>query len=95
MCGAVTAYLFDYLLGIDQPKDSSNYDNLVIAPVLPSILNFAEGYRTLSCGKVSVKWEKEDTAVKFCITLPQGVTAQFHYGDVEKELYQTENIFCI
>ena len=95
MFGAVTAYLFDYILGIDQPKDSSNYDSLVIAPVVPSILQFAEGYRTLSCGKVSVKWEKEDTAVKFCITLPQGVTAQFRYGDVEKELQSTENVLYI
>ena len=95
MFGAVVAYLFDHILGIDQPKDSSGYDTLTIAPVIPDVLQFAEGYRTLPCGQVGVKWEKADNAVKFCITLPQGVTARFRYGDAEQELHDAENVFCI
>jgi len=94
MFGAVTAYLFDYILGIGQEPDGSGYENIVIAPKIPADLHFAEGYRTLFCGKVSVRWEKTEDTVKFTVSLPEGVKAKFVYNGVEKEL-QGECIFHI
>lgn len=94
MFGAVCAYLFDFILGIGQEADSCAYENIVIAPVVCAGLSLAEGYRTLPCGKVSVKWEKQDEAVKFTVHLPEGVWARFRYNGVEKVL-NGESIFYI
>ena len=89
MFGAITAYLFDHILGIQQLQDSCGYDKIMIRPFVPENLSFAEGYRTLPCGQVSVKWQREEGRICFDIVVPQPAT--FHFGGCEKELGAGEN----
>lgn len=84
MFGAITAYLFDCILGIGQTEDSCGYEKLVIQPFVPEKMSFAQGHRTLPGGKVSVKWEKAGDKIRFQIETSQ--TAAFRFGGEEKIL---------
>lgn len=79
MYGAVTRQLFTRFLGIRQPDSGCGYHALVIAPVIPDGLNFAEGYLTLPCGKVAAAWTRKDNAIELQIEIPAGTSAQLHW----------------
>ncbi len=86
MFGAVTAYLFDYLLGIRQEKKSGGYENIIIEPVLVAKLNCVSGKRTLPKGEVTVSYTKSNEKVIFTVNIPKGVHAIFRYKDGNTEL---------
>ena len=90
MFGAVTAYIFDYILGI-RPVSTASGSNIVIAPVLCEQLTDVSGKRTLPTGEISVSYKKCDTRVDFCITVPAGVTAKFILNETEATLSSGEN----
>ena len=58
MFGAVTKYLFMYLLGIRQPDDSAGYEKVVVSPRFVEGMNRAKGHITTVNGKISVEYEK-------------------------------------
>ena len=93
MFGAVTAYLFDFILGIRQDADSLGYEKLVIAPFVPKGLAHADGYRMLPCGKVKVEWQQQGEMVEFMIEVPK--EAVFRYQGVERLLVAGVNNFNI
>ena len=80
MFGAVTRYLFRYLLGINQEKNSGGFGKLVIAPKLVAGLNRAEGHVGTPSGRVGVKFEKKNGNVKFDLEIPAGVEAVLVYN---------------
>ena len=94
MFGAVTRYLFRYILGIQQTKDSVGYENLRIAPC-PGGIECATGSLLLPCGRVSVSFEQQKDAVSFAITLPEGKTAAFVWGKHDRLLQGGENRFIV
>lgn len=77
MFGAVTAYLYDYFLGIRAKEGCAGYSEIVISPVLVNQINSLEGYRTLKSGKVSVAYQKRENTVEFDITIPENVPSKF------------------
>ena len=91
MFGAVTAYLFDYLLGI-RPV-SAGYQSIVIAPVMTEKLNRVSGHRTLPAGAVSVSYEKHGDRADFVITIPENLTATFSLAGEKYDLHPGENRF--
>lgn len=91
MFGAVSAYLFDYLLGIRQETEIAGYSEIVIAPVLGKTLNRLSGKRVLPQGEVSVSYEKNGGQVDFVITLPDNLPAVFRFGGHELKLHAGEN----
>lgn len=91
MFGAVTAYLYDYLLGLRQKDGSSGFDDLIIAPVLVDEINHLSGKRVLPKGEVSVSYEKKDEKVYFTITIPEGQNAEFILGETKISLSSREN----
>ena len=91
MFGAVTAYLYDYLLGLRQKEGSAGYDDLIIAPVLVDEINHLSGKRVLPKGEVSVSYEKKDEKVYFTITIPNGQNAEFIWGETKISLLPGEN----
>ncbi len=95
MFGAVTAYLFDCLLGIKQVDGGVAYRELVIEPVLVEKLSRASGSRVLPAGEISVAYEKKDGGVEFVIVIPEGVTAKFKLGELECPLEVGENRFRV
>lgn len=91
MFGAVTAYLFDYILGIQAPAGTAGYESVVIAPEMVSMLNRVRGYRELPTGRVSVSYEKHGGTADFTITIPENLSAVFKLAGHIYELQPGEN----
>lgn len=80
MFGAVTAYLYDYLLGIRAKKGCAGYSEIVIAPVIVDGINRIKGHRTLKNGEVSVAYSKDGGEIEFEIRIPENQIAEFVFG---------------
>ena len=93
MFGAVTAYLYDYLLGIRAKDGSAAYSEITVSPVIVDDVDKAEGYRTFRTGKVSVAYVKADNKVTFSICIPKNQPAEFVFGDKKIKLNAGENKF--
>ena len=78
MFGAVTKYLFTFLLGMGQ--EGAGYKKLRIQPRLVQGLDYAEGHITTVRGRVGVRLVKSDGGVSFRIEIPEGVEAVFICG---------------
>ena len=90
MFGAATRYLFSFILGITQEKNSAGYEHILIAPQIPDGLNYASGHITTVRGKISVTFKRTESEADFYVTVPQ--RARFTYGsDCEFELRDGEN----
>lgn len=90
MFGAVTRYLFSFILGITQEKNSAGYEKNVIAPQIPDGLNRASGHITTVRGEIAVSFVRTEREMDFYVTVPQ--KAWFTYGsDCEYELWEGEN----
>ena len=90
MFGAATRYLFSFILGITQEKNSAGYEHILIAPQIPDGLNYASGHITTVRGKISVTFKRTESEADFYVTVPQ--RARFTYGsDCEFELRYGEN----
>ena len=90
MFGAVTRYLFSFILGITQEKNSAGYEKIVIAPQIPDGLNRASGHITTVRGEIAISFIRTEREMDFYVTVPQ--KAWFTYGsDCEYELWEGEN----
>lgn len=93
MFGAVTRYLFYYLLGIKQEEGATGFERIVIKPVMPEGLDFATGHIVTKYGKISVAWQKQKNAVLFTIEVPATIQARFVCKGKELQLETGINSF--
>ena len=91
MFGAVVAYLFQYLLGIGQEKETAGYESLVINPQAVHRFGRMSGSMTTSKGVVSVGYEQSKDKVNFKIIIPQNTKAVLMFDDKEYTLACGEN----
>ncbi len=71
MFGAVTRYLFEYILGIRQKDTSVRFEEILIAPCCMDVIPEAKGHITTEFGVVSVAYNNEHITVE----VPSGVKA--------------------
>lgn len=95
MFGALTRYLFTYLLGITQSADSAGFEKIVIKPCLVNGMNKASGYITTEAGRISVSYEKTGDSVDFTVVIPENKTAEFECGEYKATLTAGENKFAM
>lgn len=95
MFGAVVAYLFEYLLGIQQKPGTVGYRSLVIEPRAMDSFNRMSGSMKTPNGTVAVSYEKEADTVKFKILIPEKTTAILRYAGEEFVLNEGENILVV
>ena len=81
MFGAVTACLFENILGIKQTQTSCGYDDVIFAPAVIKELEFARGHITTVKGDISVEYKKEGDSVLFTVKIPANVKATLVYND--------------
>ena len=93
MFGAVVAYLFDYVLGIQAKDGCAGYSEIQIAPFIPTALNRAAGHRTLPNGEVHVSWKKSKNTISFEIEIPESQSAEFVYQNNVYPLNPGKNLF--
>ena len=70
MFGAVSQYLFEYILGIRQEADSVCYEKVIIQPECLDVISRAEGYITTASGLIQVKYDEE----KIWVQIPEKTT---------------------
>ena len=95
MFGASTVFLFRYILGIRQSDGTSGMRSIVIAPLFPKGLSYAQGAVSTPHGKIFVHWERQQDKIHLQIGLCAGVKAVFRYGDHEQPLSEGENNITI
>ena len=76
MFGAVTTYLYEYVLGIRQCKDSYGFDKITVSPAYVDGIDYAKGHITMDKGVISVSYEKVRDKVTLYVELPDGVVAE-------------------
>ena len=76
MFGAVATYLFEYLLGIKQTKDSYGFDRITISPAYVDSVDYVKGHITTDKGVISVAYEKVNGKAALYLTLPDGIHAK-------------------
>ncbi len=86
MFGAVTTYLFEYILGIKQDKDSFGFDRISISPSYVESLDRASGHFTTEKGAICVSYEKKDGKTALTVTIPDGISAEVTTPSGEKVL---------
>ncbi|MBR3588220.1 MAG: family 78 glycoside hydrolase catalytic domain [Clostridia bacterium] len=89
MFGAVTRYLFEYILGIRQTKDSVAYESVIISPECMKEIPFAKGKITTIKGEISVEYDEREIK----ITVPEKINAVLKLNGNETELYSGKNVF--
>lgn len=95
MFGAVTAYLYDYLLGIRAKNGCAAYSEMVISPVIVDGVNSVKGFRTFGNGRISVEYRKLESEIEFIIGVPDGQSAEFDFGGEKRPLTAGENKFTV
>ncbi len=93
MFGAVSAYLYDYFLGIRAKDNAAGYSEIIVSPVLVEGINRLDGYRTLKKGKVSVSYIKQNGFVEFEVDVPENLPAEFVFGKDSFKLAPGKNSF--
>lgn len=93
MFGSTVAYIFEYLLGIKQKKNTAGYTSLVISPQAVSRFSYMKGSMQTPNGIVAVNYEKKNNSVKFSISIPANTSAIFRFNDKEITLSEGSNEF--
>ncbi|MBR5561649.1 MAG: family 78 glycoside hydrolase catalytic domain [Clostridia bacterium] len=94
MFGAVTKYIFMYLLGIRQAKGSVAYKDIVISPCFVEGMNEAKGHITTENGIIRVEYKKDGDKAVVKAYAEDGINAVFEYGE-EKIPFSGEREFTV
>lgn len=76
MFGAVTTYLYEYILGIKQEEGSYGFDRITISPMYVDGINSVKGHITTVKGKIEVSYEKINGKATVYVDLPDGINAK-------------------
>lgn len=93
MFGACVRQLFTGFLGIRQVYGSAGYLEVEIAPRIPRKLSYAKGSICTPQGEIMVSWIKKDDEIEFCVRIPKGINAVFHYVGECRRLSEGENFW--
>ena len=89
MFGAVTRYLFEYILGIRQEENSVAYENVIISPECMKEIPHAKGKITTVKGEIAVEYNENEIK----ITIPEKANAVLKLNGIETKLNPGQNIF--
>lgn len=76
MFGAVTACLYEYILGIRHDGDDAGYKKVVISPAVIPGLSSAEGYITTPNGRLGVSYKIDGAEKTYTVVIPADTSAR-------------------
>ena len=82
MFGAVTACLYEYILGIRHDGLDAGYNNVVISPAEINDLGTVEGYITTPHGRLGVSYTTDGSKKTYTVTIPRDTTAKIAIKDI-------------
>ena len=85
MFGAVTKYLFKYLLGIRQPDDSAAFRKVIISPRFVNGIDRIKGHITTESGKISVEYKIKNGKADIDVFADERIEAVFDCGKIRKQ----------
>ena len=85
MFGGFIACLYEFILGIQQEKDSAGYEKIVISPAVIEGLNSARGHLSTPRGEVSVEYIRKDGKTTYTVVIPDGASARIAIDGVEEQ----------
>ncbi len=91
MFGAVSRYLYEYILGIRQTDDSAAYQKVEIAPLCMAQIPEASGHVTTPRGKIAVAYNQKGITVE----IPPKTEAVLKLGGQEYPLASGTNPFSL
>ena len=91
MFGAVTAYLFEFVLGIRQQPGTAGYSSLIIEPLATDKIKYASGSMEAPHGAVGVEYRRIDGGLSAKIRIPKDTEACFKYNDRTVNLSHGDN----
>ncbi len=89
MFGAVTRYLYEYILGIRQTESSVCFKDIVIEPKCMNIIKQAKGYITTEYGVISVEYNRKHITV----SVPEKVNGVLIINGKKTEFTSGETLF--
>lgn len=96
MFGAVTACLYEYILGIRHDGLDAGYSRVVINPASIEGLGAAEGYITTPKGRIEVSYKTEGTKKTYTVVIPADTKARILIdGAPEIEAGEGIHVFTI
>jgi len=97
MFGAVTAYLFDYILGIRQTEESVGYESILIDPRATKAIGRASGSVLTARGeRIRVAYiTNNDGSISITASIPTGVSARVIFGGKDIPLSSGESTVTI
>lgn len=95
MFGAVSRYLFQYLLGIRQRPESAGYQSIEIAPYPIPELSHIKGSIMTPRGEIRVEIRRKDGKARFQIHVAPNVQAEFSYGTNRQRLEAGDHTICV
>jgi alpha-L-rhamnosidase len=79
--GAVGAWMYETVAGIQMAETAAGFEKLVLAPIPDGRLGFVECAIDTVRGRVESSWIYEGDAVRLCFTVPEGVEARICLPD--------------
>jgi alpha-L-rhamnosidase len=78
MFGSVGTWLYQALVGITQPEESSGFRNILVRPQMVRDLRYVSGTIFTPRGLVTCSWTKSDRAISLDVTIPVNAQAEIH-----------------
>jgi alpha-L-rhamnosidase len=84
--GAVGAWMYETVAGIQAAKGTAGFEKIVLAPVPDERLGFVKCSLETVRGTIESEWEYDGNVVRFAFTVPKGVEAEIrlHDGFIKK-----------
>ena len=88
--GSCVEWMYEYCLGITVSEETAGFDRVRIRPYLDRSgkITAASGFYKTKSGTISIQWNKQKDGFVYEIALPEGMHAEFDFGDLH---VQSEN----
>ena len=86
MYGDLLACMYRFFAGISPDETRPGFRHTVFRPLCPEELNFARAHHISPWGKIESAWERTGNTIEFRISVPEGASGVFEYGEFHTEL---------
>lgn len=86
MYGDLLACMYRFFAGIAPDEGAPGFERTIFRPLCPKELDFARAYHVSPHGRVESAWKRKPNGIEFDITVPEGASGVFEYGDIHAEV---------
>ena len=91
--GSVFDWIFEYVGGISIDEGGEGYKKITIAPIPNKSLGFADIGIKIRGGALSVRWEYEESRIKYEIQVPEGTVADVKIPGISETIRAGKHIY--